>query len=300
MSKALTTPALNKVNIIGKLLETTFASGKLSDGRDYERATMLIRVTQNVAGHVETSEIPVSLFAAKYKKDGNSINPGYDNLQQLKKAKTAQNDGIGAADTVTVRGANLRENNFVSRTSGSLISGWQINTSFVSNGSGGKDDIASFDLEIFVMDMHDEVDREGDPTGRMIIKGGLVQYNGTLDVLDFVVEEAEGVDYFSRTYSVNDTIHVKGRVRVTSQEVQAPVTSGGWGEEIPDTTTRTMRELVITNATGDAYDEDFAYNETDIRKAFQVRKANIEQMLLDAKKAAAPKKEETSNKYDWQ
>lgn len=45
MSKnVMTDQSLNEINIVGKLLDTTFRSGKLSDGRDYESATLTIRV----------------------------------------------------------------------------------------------------------------------------------------------------------------------------------------------------------------------------------------------------------------
>ena len=50
MSKNIATQAENKINIIGKLLDTTFGEGTLSDGRRYERAIMTIRVTQTYGG----------------------------------------------------------------------------------------------------------------------------------------------------------------------------------------------------------------------------------------------------------
>ena len=228
MYKDIMNQAQNKINISGKLLDATFGEGTLGDGRHYKRATITVRVTQTFGGNTET----------------NKPNPGYAQILSLQEMKTAQNVGIDEADTVRITGANLRENNFVSRNSGQLINGWQINTSFVNK--GGMSDVASFLIDIFIMDMHPEVDRNGDETGRLVIKGGIVQYQGTLDVVEFIVENPDTIDYIERNWSNNDTVEVKGRIRVTSVEEKPAASENSWGEDIPETSTRTVRELIIT------------------------------------------------------
>ena len=155
------------------------------------------------------------------------------------------------------------------------------------------------------MDMHDEVDREGDTTGRMIIKGGIVQYGGKLDVVEFIVESPDTVEYISRNWETNGTVNVKGRIRVTSQEEE--VQSSGWGEDVPDTTTRFVRELIITTGDDECKEEDFSYDPVEIKKAFNERKAAIEQMQINAR-SSSPKQgagsanaaEASSKKYDWE
>ena len=300
MSKSIETQALNSINIVGKLIDATFGEGTMSDGRYYERATLTIRVNQKVEGKEETSDIPVSIFAAKYTKQ-QKANPAFESLQGLKQFKTAQNIGIDAADTVHIRGANIRENNFVSR-SGNLVNGWQLNASFVNKGNGS--DIASFNVDIYIMDMHEEVNREGDTTGRLVIRGGVVQWGGKLDVLEFVVEDPDKVDYLQRNWNVNDTVKASGRIRVTAVEEKRPSNTSSWGEELPEETTRTVRELVITGGSDEGYEEEFAYDGTEIKKAFNVRKALIEQMQLDAKKnnsgAKAAPAAKSGGKYDWE
>lgn len=289
--------ATNKINITGKLVDMTFREGKLSDGRLYESATATIRVNQSYEGHDEVSEIPVSLFAVKYTAQGRQ-NPGYDQIQKAKELKTAQNVGIDEASVVRVSNATIRENNFMTR-SGSLINGWQINTGFINESKGGG--VATFALDIFIMDMHQETDREGDPTGRLVIKGGIVQYNGTLDVLEFIVEDPQKVDYIERHWNNNDTVSVYGRVRVTSVEQNSGGHTSSWGEDIPMTSTRTVRELIVTSGDDDAKEDDFAYDPSEIKKAFNVRKAKIEQLQLDvtAKSRPAPAATTTS-KYSWE
>lgn len=296
MSKNIMTEANNKVNIVGKLMDVTLGSGTLSDGRKYERASLTVRVDQTFGGREEVSEIPLSMFATQYTKT-NKVNPAYEQIQNLKKMKTAQNVGIDEADTVRVSGATLRENNFVSK-SGQLINGWQINTSFI--GTTNASDVATFQEELFIMDMHDEVDREGDPTGRLVIKGGIVQYGGKLDVLEFIVEQPEAVEFISRNWNVNDTIGTVGRIRVTSQEEKTSGKTSSWGEDIPETTTRFVRELIITKGDDEGHEEEFAYDPTDIKKAFNVRKALIEQMQTEATQTKPAATTASASKYSWE
>lgn len=301
MSKNIMTQAQNKLNLAGKLMDVSFGDGKLSDGRYYKRATATIRVTQTYGGKEETSEIPVGLFATEFTSTGKP-NPAMKSILDLEHMNTAQNVGIDAAAQVRLTGASLQENNFVSR-SGQLINGWQIRGSFVNEAKVS--DIATFVTDIVILDMHDEVDKEGDTTGRLIIRGGVVQYNGRLDVIEFVVEGPEQVEYISRNWENNATVTVKGRIRVTSQEEE--VTASGWGEEVPETTTRYVRELVIVTGDDAPKEEDFAYDITDIKKAFNERKANIEQMQINAR-THAPKQgagsvnasDTAASKYSWE
>ena len=297
--KSIAIQSKNQMNLIGKLLNVDFGEGKLSDGREYKRATVTIRVTQPVDGKEETSEIPVGFFATPYTTTGKQ-NPAYKSLLDLQNLKTAQNVGIDAADQVRITSGTLSENNFVSR-SGNLINGWQIRGSFIN--AAKLADIASFVTEIFIMDMHDEVDKNGEPTGRLVVRGGVVQYNGKLDVLDFIVEAPDKVEFISRNWEPNTTITVKGRVRVTSHETESSGESSGWGEDIPDTTTTYVRELIITGGDDGPKDEEFSYDPAEIKKAFNQRKAAIEQMQIDARAKTAKQggsNQTSAKKYDWE
>ncbi len=299
MSKAITEQGQNKVNVVGKLSSVTFRQGKFSDGREYESANMIVQVKQTYGGREETSDVPVSLFASRYTKN-NTLNPGYTQLQELKNFNTIQNVGVDEATTVRISGANLRENIFASR-SGQIINTWQISTSFIGS-TVNMLDTASFVMDIFILDMKPEEDRDGETTGRLLIKGAVVQYNETLDVLNFIVEQPEAVEFIERNWNMNDTVTVKGRIRVTAVEAE-PVKSS-WGEDVPESTTRTVRELIITTGDDSGKEEDFAYDPADIKKLFNARKARIEQMQIDAqnssKKAAAPTASAApARRYSW-
>ena len=148
--KSINEQAKNEISIIGKLLDVTTAAGKLNDGRAYERANLTVRVTQEYGGREETSEVPVSMFAAQFTSRG-TPNPAYKTIQDLKTMQTAQNVGYDDADRIRISGATLRENAFVSRN-GTLVDGWQLNASFANKTN--KKDCATFATDIFIMDMH--------------------------------------------------------------------------------------------------------------------------------------------------
>lgn len=288
--------AKNDIKIAGKLIDITFREGRTSAGKDYESATATIRVTQTYFGREETSDIPVSFFSTKYKNDGKP-NPGYANLQQLKTKKTAANVGIDSADVLYLSKVKIKENNFPSRVTGQLINSWQLNGSFFS--SGAANETATFDTEIYIFDIHDELDSEQESTGRLIIRGGIVGYNEDLSVIDFIVEAPDCVDYISRAWSPNDFVNVQGRIRYTVQEIEQKVSKSSWGEEIPSgPSTKTVRELIITNGSDEAYDEEFAYNPTDIKKIFNIRKAKLEQMQINAKGGSQPAPKKATPSWD--
>ena len=299
--KDLTTPANNKIVLSGKLLDVSFGNGKLSDGRPWKRATATIRVTQTYNGKEETSEIPVGFFATEFTGTGKT-HPTWTSIQTLEGLQTAQNVGIDRASSVRLTGASLQENNFVSRN-GQLIQGWQIRGSFVNEASAPES--ATFNTEIYIMSMDDEFDSDSVPTGRMIIKGGIVQFNNRLDVVNFIVENPDTIDYIQRHWEPNKTVTVKGRIRVTSIEVKPSGESAGWGEDIPEgPTTQFIRELIVTTGDDECKEDDFAYDPSEIKKAFNERKAYIQQLQIDARKkmngAAAPAAPTAAaKKYDW-
>lgn len=298
--KNITEQALNNVNIIGKLLDSNFTSGKFEDGRDYERAVVTIRVPQTYSGREETSEITTSLIASQYTKTG-KLNPGWRSIQDIKSLKTAQNVGIDNADNIRLSGVTLSENNYVSR-GGQLVSGWQLRASFAGNGRN-LTPCASFNVDVFIMDIRDEINYNGEPTGRLIVKGGIVQYGGRLDVIEFIAEKPDYVDFISRNWEPNMTVNIQGRIRMTT--VENSVSSGtdsSWGEDIPDTGTRRVSELIITKGSDTGKEEELAYDPVEIKKAFNVRKANIEQLQLNAKnkQTTKPATQPTASKYDWE
>lgn len=299
MSKNIMEQATNKLNIVGKIIDCTFREGTTSSGSRYESANYTVRVEQTYNGKKEIDEIACTTFGTPTTSTG-AQHPGYRSIQELKGMKTIQDYGENEASRIKITAGSIQENAFVSR-SGQLVNNWRARVPYIGT-AGNASDIASFNVDIFIMDMHDELDKDGEPTGRLVVKGGIVQYGGTLDVVDFIVEGNDAVDYISHNWNVNDTVNAGGRIRVTSQEVNTPAEStGSWGESLPETSTRMVRELVITRGSDEAFDEDFAYDAADIKKVYNERKARLEQLQINAKQTSATKaKPNAASKYSWE
>lgn len=298
--KDIMTQGTNKVNILGKLLNVNIREGKNKDGKNYNSGTMIVRVNQTYFGNEEQSEIAVSFYATALTNKG-TVNPAYENIQKLRDFKTVQNVGIDEADTIRISGASISENMFVAKNSNQLIDTWNLRASFFNLATGNE--TATFSVDVYVMDKREEVDKEGVETGRLIVRGGIVQYNGVLDIVDFIAESPEVIDHVSRNWDVDTTVNIRGRVRaVTKEENRSRINESSWGESIPDEpTTKTIRELIITTGSEGELEEEQSYDPAQIKKAFSERKARIEQLRLDAQssatKAAAPAKK---SQYDWE
>lgn len=301
--KEITKQSTNKVNISGKVLGINIREGKTKDGKNYVGGKVVVQVNQTYFGNEELSEVSVGFFSTALTNKG-TVNPAYESIQDLKNLKTAQTVGLNGADMITINGASLRENMFVAKNSNQLIDTWDINASFFK--AGADKETASFAIDVYIMDKTEELDKEGVETGRLIIKGGIVQYGGRLDIVNFYAEEPEVIDYINRNWEPDTTVQIRGRVRMTKKEKKPTVKTSSWGEEIPeDTSTQFVNELII--CTGDEYEEEVSYDPTDIKKAFSERKARIEQMRMDASNGSkastsAPAAPAASKKkmYDWE
>ena len=230
MSKSIQNPAKNEVSITGTLHSVVIRDGVAKgSGKPYRSGTVTLRVNQHYGangGVDEISEIPVSFVAMKFKRDG-SQNPAYDNLKEFMEGgsyHSIQEVGLEHATRLRVSGkyGNLSENMFVGRDGETINSGWRVNSSFFGVVRGGGEaspsngDSATFSTDIFIMSIDDEVTAEGVATGRLHIRGAIVQYGQRLDVMDFYAENPGVVDFMSRNYNVNYTVNVVGRIRYTS------------------------------------------------------------------------------------
>lgn len=295
MKDIKTAQSKNDVIIRGKVISKKFRSGTTKTGVPYESADIKVRVSQTYCGQNEISEIPVSFFASQYTKTG-AINPAFKTIQELKDLKTLADDG-SAANSIAISGTSLSENSFVSR-SGVLTNSWRIQASFISPTT--RPDCASFAEEIFIIDKKMEM-KDDEETGRLILKGGVVQYNGKLDVIEFIAEAPSVVDFIDRNWEIHDTVLIKGRIRYTSVEEKTSGVKSSFGvDEVEESSgPQAVRELIITDGQDEPFEEDFAYDPADIKKAFNVRKANLEQMQIQATSKTSTKSSADS-KYNWE
>lgn len=281
--------ATNEVIIEGVLQEVDLREAQMNRNgqlRDYIAGTVTIQVTQEVGGQEEVSEIPVSVFATKLKNDGNP-NPAYSNIDTLRKTFVSLASGGERADMVRITRGEVNENTFT--TDGRTITSFRIRNSFFNRVVSDAEQIAAFKNKIVLLSIGPEIGFTGEPTGRLMIKGALVCYGGRVDVLTYYVEDPTAIAYISKNWNEGDTVNISGRIRFTLATVEriTEEENVGFGEALPTTSSRRVRELIITSGSAGALDEEESYDsDGELMHALAERKARI---AADAEKNSGGK-----------
>jgi len=280
--------SINEVGIAGKISELDFRDGAL-DGKPYIAGNITIEVP------TEDPEIfnlvPVNVFASEITKAGKA-NPAYKGLKDLEKnAISIAAGGRETANSIKVNAGSISENSYYGQN-GNLITGYRVNGSFFTTKNVTKYD-ASFKHEIVILSMIDEI-KDDDPTGRLIIKGAIVQYGSKVDLLTYVLESPQGIAFAKDSWEEGNTVLVAGTIRqIPVSESKVTSVEGGFGT-LEESKTRTIRELVINFGTP-AKDADESFSKEEIAQGLTERKARLEankikQETKAAAVAAAPEK----------
>lgn len=183
-------------------------------------------------------------------------------------------DAVGEEDADKVR-VNGDLNPYHSIQTGQDVLGYKSN--FFNRVIGEYNPHAEFDVEMFIANITPEIDKEGEETGRLLVKGWVPQYNNGVEPLTLVVPEdlADAVD---STFERGQTARFYGDVIndrvVIKREVPVAI-----GKPKVETRTITKNELIVTGAT-EPYEEGVSqekpYPADTIKAAIQARKDRIE------------------------
>lgn len=247
----------------------------------YLAGEIKIRVSQMINKVPTDSEIPVRFFVAKYKKDGGE-NPSYRSINELRAncVSLAAAERPEQADCIRVTGGSIKENAFYSRN-GQLISTPEINSNFFTKISRAEcTPESSFSAVICIGNIKEEIDKNGDPTGSLILQGIIPQWGGKVDVVNFVVRSPEAVDFISSNWKQGDTVKVAGRINFSST-ITYTEEEMGFGEPVITPHTITVHELVITSGSPGGLEGDMALDTNEVAAALEER----QQRLASMKKA---------------
>lgn len=271
--------AINTVRIEGILLEKEITPRTIKKNNTQSpalSAKVIIRTTQKIDGKEYTVDIPVNFFAAKLKKDGN-LNPGYSAIEDFEKLKSVAEVGKESASIVRTYGAKLDIQEYPDRNGQiknsihiSAYSLYEINKTTAELN-------ASFDLEFVVGSKTWEKDKNGDETGRMLVKGIVPGYGDRIQIVPMVSSNENVASNISEYWQEGDTVKATGKFYFVtiSEKYTVPV---DFGEAEEKTRTITKKELIITGGTQEPEDEDVAFAREDIEKALAERKERIEDL----------------------
>ena len=283
--------AENKVKIEGILAEIDLKPGSfMKDGKEMESigGSILIKVTQKISGEEKELSIPVHMFASKLTNKG-TPNPAYESIKKVADDFTsiAAAGGEAGADRVRITGASVRMNEYYA-ADGRLISFPRVNASFVSkiNASDCKPE-ATFATEMVIAAKNEELNKDGEPTGRYRIDAIIPQYGGKVDVVPFYAQSESVIDAVSTYWEIGDTVRANGRLDF-SATTETIIEEVDFGEPIEKTRTINRSDLIITGGTQEPLEGDFAYDGGAIQEALAERKARLEaQKDKDMSRAAA-------------
>ena len=287
-----TNGAQNEVVMDGILNEVNLKPGTdLKTGQPTIFGDFTIKTTNTIDGKDFISEIPIRVYQKEKTLKGTN-NPAYDNaLRIMNDFVSVAAGGEKNADYVRIASSgSLGENAFISKNSGMLISGPVVRASFInkikkSEAQNG----AKFKVVIVIGQLINEINKAGEETGRLIIKGILPQYNNKVDVIDFIVENPKVINHVQNNWQQGDTVLIGGYINFTSKvdEVEEP---NGFGEPIITRRTKTVRELIVTGGhESPLTDEEGAYDSDSITKAINERKERLEKKKEEAASAPATK-----------
>lgn len=284
------TQSKNIVTICGILKELDVVEGNTNDGRAYVRATAKIGVDQEVDGKVIENEIPIKMFSMRLKSDGKTPNQVYDRIVGYKEqfVSAAVVDDISQASQVKILAA-VEENSYYDDKRKEIRTGYQFSGSFMNKKKPNEDEECTFEVQGVVGKFKDEVDRNGDETGRLIVSMVVIGFRGRADVINFIAKD-RAKDFILNHWNEGDTVTATGKV-VSSFKTETWFEEQGFGEPIKRTRTTGQRELLITGGSTGGANEDMSYDADSIKLALSERTDRLEEMKNAEKKstASAPK-----------
>lgn len=264
--------AENRVKIEGILNEIDLEVRALPKKDD----TTTEGITGRIIVKVNDLMIPVHLFAYKFTNAGKP-NPAYESIVRIKNeyVSVAATGDENTADRIRITGASVRMNEYYSQD-GRLIAFPRINASFVNKIR--KEECkpeATCSLEFVVAQKKEEVDRNGEPTGRYMINAILPQYGGVVDVVPLYAESDGVINAISQYWNEGDTVKANCRLNFTTK-IETTYEEVDFGEPIERTRTTSVSDIVIIGGSQTPLSDEFAFNNAEIQEALTQRKARLE------------------------
>lgn len=272
--------AENRVRIEGILAEIDIKPGSFNkNGQMMESigGSITVKVTQKISGEEKELAIPVHMFASKLTNKG-TPNPAYESIKKIADEYTsiaASENGEEGADRVRITNASIRMNEYYS-ADGRLISFPRVNASFVNRISKSEcKPEATFTAEFVVANKDEELDRNGEPTGRYRIDAIIPQYGGRVDVVPMFAQSKGVIDAVSTYWEVGNTVKANGRLDF-SATTETTLEEVDFGEPIEKTRTINRSDLIITGGSQEPLEGEFAFDNAEIQNALADRKLRLE------------------------
>lgn len=272
--------AENRVKIEGILNEIDLEVKPMpkKDGSMIDGITgrVIIKVDTTINKEEKELMIPVHVFAYKLTNAGKP-NPAFESLVKVKNEfkSVAATGSVEEADRIRITGANIRMNEYYSQD-GRLVAFPRIHASFINKIR--KEECkpeATCSVEFVVAQKKEEIDRNGEPTGRLVVNAILPQYGGLVDVVPFYAESDSVINAIEQYWNEGDTVKANCRLNFTTK-IETSYEEVDFGEPIERTRTTSVSDLIIIGGSQTPVSEEFAFNNAEIQEALTQRKARLE------------------------
>lgn len=285
----------NFVEVIGLLSENELKKGsyeKNGSTVEYIGGSIKVKVIQKIDNIDKELEVPVHVFTNKLKKNGEA-NPSYTSWNDVfNMTSIAAAGGEEKADAVRVTG-QVTMNEYYSKDD-KLVSFPQIRGSFIKKAR--KDEmemVASFKCEGMIRQKMQEVDKEGNETGRLRLNIVIPQFGGIVDVVPFYVSSPKAIDFIEDNWNIRDTVPFKGKLNFSST-TETRIIESAFGDPEEKKYTFSLSELIIN---GGDFPFEEGYSMDDVQSGLAKRdeklaadKAKAQKKGTGAKPATAPAK----------
>ncbi|QWU14334.1 hypothetical protein SAMN04487895_101636 [Paenibacillus sophorae] len=265
--------AQNVVHIEGIVKEVRIEEDKLPmpDGRELIKGEVDIQVDEN-------SIHTINVFSFKLKKGTTDINSIYKGI------KTIQEE-LKEGDRVRVTQGKVDLNEYIGQDD-KLKSYPKINSNFINRVKDNEEfnPQATFSLDMMVANVKEET-KDGEETGRAIIKGYIPMYNGSVIPFEVVVANPHAVNYVTNNYEKGLTVSVHGKI-VNQTIVTKRLVEVGFGEPQEKIDRKTVREYLVEGGSVPLDEDDKnAFDVELVKKALKYREEVYIQGMRDKKKA---------------
>lgn len=285
--------AENRGKIEGILLETNLKYGSFEkNGQkvDTVGGEITVEVDKEVNSAPVTYQIPVSLYAQKYKKDGKTLNPAYTSIETvMKEYKSVAAVGREEADHIRITGATLKMNEFYTQE-GRFVSTPRVQASFVNKATGEFKPSCEFTIMFAISSIKPMVDEQGvefDPK-KLEITTIVPQYGGKVDIMKLHATNPNVVAAIEQYWETDKTFKATVRLNFSST-TEKIIEQIGFGEPQERMKTTSVKELVVIAGSQEPFEGDAAYDMDDLVQAMRERKARLDQMKADVGKKSAHK-----------
>ncbi|MFD0587708.1 hypothetical protein ACFQZE_06810 [Paenibacillus sp. GCM10027627] len=290
MSEKVLREGENVVVIEGIVTEVRIEEGSYKkDGKDVEKIQGEIDIKVNDDVHT------VSVYANKINKQGKESGL-YKGIQTIKNEfKSIQTHGE-EADKVRIETGKVGLNEYVGQDL-TIKAFPQISANFINRLKAGDvfEPKAKFTLEMCVANVAFEK-KNDEETGRVILKGYVVGYEGKVFPFETVVEGDRAADYVSNNYDKGTTVTVYGEI-VNNTTVTKKAVEVGFGAPQEQINRKTIREYkVISGTEPKEEDNEKTYDPKLIKKGLNEREERHKEMIEKKKNAGNGNKSSKDSK----